>query len=509
MTHLRIEQNGFPEVVTTKLLETLYNLSNSPEMQTMYLSGELQINRAFRNIVDYLTQTYPDLHITALNGYYMNISDPAVENVLKGTSFGDGIGVLESSLLSAQSLTTNNTKWTDGSGTVHQFMNNSEITSFNELGQMTNCKTIEGNVFSECTNLTSIDLSNIEYIGQEAFLNCTGLSGQLNLPSLKQILGRGAFQGCENINSVILGPQFNTQFGETNRTKMFKNCTNLQTVTYQSNPTYIQEETFYGCKNLTTINGISNVTNIGKNAFFNCKSLQSFDLSNVTTLGGSAFKQCTNCEFTGFENISSYGESCFNMCSGALKDVVIKADATIGNDAFKEGGLRTITFKGDFNAAIGQFENNKQLTSITFEGTVSKLGLHAFQKCSSLTSVDLSNVLSFWDVEDGYGGGGQFSECSNLSSVILNSNITRLPPSMFSYINANLTITIPASVTSIGADCFYGTYTKATILAETPPQITGNTFFRAVSIKVPANALNTYLSDANWSKYSTILSAIT
>ena len=119
MTHLKIEQNGFPEVVNTKLLETLYNLSNSPEIQTTYLSGELQINRAFRNIVDYLTQTYPDLHITTLNGYYMNISDPAVENVLKGTSFGDGIGVLESSLLSAQSLTINNTKWTDESGAVH------------------------------------------------------------------------------------------------------------------------------------------------------------------------------------------------------------------------------------------------------------------------------------------------------------------------------------------------------------------------------------------------------
>ena len=56
-------------------------------------------------------------------------------------------------------------------------MNNSEITSFNELGQMTSCKTIEGDVFRSCTNLTSIDLSNIEYIGQEAFLKCTGLSG--------------------------------------------------------------------------------------------------------------------------------------------------------------------------------------------------------------------------------------------------------------------------------------------------------------------------------------------
>lgn len=509
MTHLRIEQNGFPEVVDTKLLETLYDLSNSPEIQTMYLSGELQINRAFRNIVDYLTQTYPDLHITALNGYYMNISDPAVENVLKGTSFGDGIGVLESSLLSAQSLTTNNTKWTDESGTVRQFMQNSEIISFNELGQMTNCKTIEGNVFRKCTNLASIDLSNIEYIGQEAFLGCTGLSGQLNLPSLKQILGRNVFSGCKNINSVILGPQFNTQFGETNREGMFTGCTNLQTVTYQSNPTCIQNSTFSGCQNLTTINGISNVTNIGEGAFFDCKSLQSFDLSNITTLGYSAFRQCYNCEFTGFENISSYGGQCFNRCSNALKDVVIKADATIGDNAFEEGGLRTITFKGDFNTGLRQFQKNKNLTSIIFEGTVSKLGLGAFQECSSLTSVDLSNVLSFWDVEDGYGGGGQFSQCTNLSSVILNSNITRLPPSMFSYINANLTITIPASVTSIGNNCFYGTYTKATILAETPPQITGNPFFRAVSIKVPANALNTYLSDANWSQYSTILSAIT
>lgn len=108
--------------------------------------------------------------------------------------------------------------------------------------------------------------------------------------------------------------------------------------------------------------------------------------------------------------------------------------------------------------------------------------------------------------------GGQFNQCSSLTRVILNPNITKLPNSMFAYIGAELYITIPAGVTEIGEDCFYATYSHLTMLSTTPPTLisgSNNPLLRCREIIVPAGTLATYQAASGWSQYASIMSEST
>lgn len=60
--------------------------------------------------------------------------------------------------------------------------------------------------FYGCTSLTldSTWILYLEYIGQGAFQDCTGLSGTLKLPYVV-FIGRGSFLGCSNITTIELG----------------------------------------------------------------------------------------------------------------------------------------------------------------------------------------------------------------------------------------------------------------------------------------------------------------
>ena len=107
--------------------------------------------------------------------------------------------------------------------------------------------------------------------------------------------------------------------------------------------------------------------------------------------------------------------------------------------------------------------------------------------------------------------GGQFNQCSSLTRVILNPNITKLPNDIFSYIGAELYITIPAGVTEIGRGCFYATYSHLTMLSTTPPTLisdsnNNNPLLRCREIIVPAGTLATYQAASGWSQYASIMS---
>lgn len=77
---------------------------------------------------------------------------------------------------------------------------------------MTNLTNVTGELrivdeysFYGCTGLTnsSLRFNWLDYIGSNAFKNCTGLSGTLDLGGVVYI-GSGAFAGCTNITGIKL-----------------------------------------------------------------------------------------------------------------------------------------------------------------------------------------------------------------------------------------------------------------------------------------------------------------
>ena len=97
----------------------------------------------------------------------------------------------------------------------------------------------------------------------------------------------------------------------------------------------------------------------------------------------------------------------------------------------------------------GAFDNST-FTSIEIPSSVIKIGLYAFNKCSSLRSVTfgenskLESIVScsFWN-------------CSSLTSIEIPSGVTSIGDMAFYYCSSLTSIEIPSSVTSIGDGAFF------------------------------------------------------
>lgn len=192
-----------------------------------------------------------------------------------------------------------------------------------------------------------------------------------------------------------------------------------------------------GCKGINNLSGLKVFNNIEgiditsysgsaipADAFLNCKSMEKVVISGkITNIEASAFQGCNS-----------------------LKTLEVKGD---GNNA--EGVLNLIKIKkiGDsaFNAA-------KRFEGIVFDAKATDLeiGSNAFSQCERLKEVnvptkDLGNL-----------GQGVFSDCTLLSKVTLNDNLTGIPNYFFQGANLSRMDHFPSKLQKIGKDSFANTY---------------------------------------------------
>lgn len=109
-------------------------------------------------------------------------------------------------------------------------------------------------MFNGCTELTTVNLENIDSVGQQAFLSCT----KLDSVDLKRVttIGEMAFLGA-SMKTVTMGT-VNT----------------------------IDQYAFWNCSALETIDSLKNVTNrIGGFAFYGCSSLTGLTVEDMTKMG--------------------------------------------------------------------------------------------------------------------------------------------------------------------------------------------------------------------------------
>lgn len=179
------------------------------------------------------------------------------------------------------------------------------------------------------------------------------------------------------------------------------------------------------------------------------------------------------------------------------------------------------------------FKDCPNLTSVTLGNKLNTLG-YLFYNCPSLSEVyvktggnafaDNSKYLMSKDGKQLYWGvnadgipntvtiirSGAFSHNQNNRNVILQNNIVTIQDSAFCSNEILTDFEIGSSVKSIGNYCFVGcvNLTNVHIDAGTPPIVTSITFVGLkdqLTIKVPASAYNTYISN-NWENYATIIS---
>ena len=295
MTHLKIEQNnGTRETVASSVIKKLYDLAKEIELDvngTIALKGWLYTSATYQDYITYLQNISkingePQLIIDAGKAY-ITFADPEIQSGL-ATEYGDGTGVTLTNMSGI-------TRLKDA-----LFNYNTSVQSFNELGQFSNITTIGSDTFHGCSNLTSIDLSKIEYIGRYAFYEAN-LTGAINLPSFKNFTDPTNYYGwrcaafCKNrnITSVTFGENYT---GILEQGYVFDGCSSLVSISgLKTNPDnhIMPLGMFAGCTSLTSIGDIdlSHYTKFYSDCFADCRSLTiNFDPTVITYLGESAFR---------------------------------------------------------------------------------------------------------------------------------------------------------------------------------------------------------------------------
>ncbi|MBR3358579.1 MAG: leucine-rich repeat domain-containing protein [Solobacterium sp.] len=128
---------------------------------------------------------------------------------------------------------------------------------------------IADSAFKNCKKLTKITLpEGLEYIGPDAFTNCSGLQHLFEVPESVTWLGISAFQGCSGLTRIILPSGLSHIMMST-----FYRCSSLRIIQIPESVEIIEENAFSDCTSLTEITIPSNVKSIFSDAFWDCSSL--------------------------------------------------------------------------------------------------------------------------------------------------------------------------------------------------------------------------------------------
>ena len=117
---------------------------------------------------------------------------------------------------------------------------------------------------------------------------------------------------------------------------------------------------------------------------------------------------------------------------------------TIPSSVNYSGNIYCVT-----NIGVEAFRKCTSLTSVTIPNSVTSIGELAFGFCTGLTSVTIPNSVTNI-------GSYAFSGCHSLTSVTIPNSVTSIGFGAFSYCTGLTSVTIPNSVTSIETEVFDG-----------------------------------------------------
>jgi hypothetical protein len=210
------------------------------------------------------------------------------------------------------------------------------------------CDVVPAFCFSECSNLTKFDFSNVKKIGLYAFYK-SGLQ-EVCLPKNIKVLEEGTFSGCSKLQSVTWHCQC-----DVIPAFCFDKCSNLtqfdfsgikkigQYVFYKSGlqEVYLTEKieildkgTFSGCSKLQSVTWHCQCDVIPADCFFGCSDLMQFDFSGVKKIEARAFMG-SGLTSVRLSKKTAVEQSCFACCND-LEKIEWLSDRNIEKTIFAE-----------------------------------------------------------------------------------------------------------------------------------------------------------------------------
>ena len=235
--------------------------------------------------------------------------------------------------------------------------------------------------FSENTNITSITFekgSQITWIGNHVFKNCSSLKAINNVPASLNFINVWCFEGTA-LGSVDLSN------------------TKLQ---------YLPSGCFFNCKQLKDVKLPQSLetpndggwveaydTKYGKNAF-EYTAIESIDLTNtqLKSLGDYMFAHCPNLKTVKLPSSLKYIWN-HAFCNSSLSSITFPPSLErIENYAFQYAQLANVVIPTNCNAIEqGAFSENTKLTTVYINGVTCYLAVDAFANCGNLKDVYITS----------------------------------------------------------------------------------------------------------------------
>lgn len=278
-----------------------------------------------------------------------------------------------------------------------------------------NIKNIPDNAFYGCSNLSSVDLSNVESIGNGAF-SSTKLE-KVEIPAQLSYLGTSVFSDCTSLKSVSIKANIKSIPNYS-----FSRCSSLSSIEYPATVTLIGEKAFSGC-GFTSFKMNENVAEIQNEAFCYCENLENIEWGNISLIGYNAFEGCGFKELSLPNSLRSIYRDAFRYCDKLVKVDLSKTNVT----------------------EIGCFANCYALKEVSFPQSLTGIGYECFKGCSSIVSLNLPSTLETLSGKD-------FQGMSSLSEIDLSdTKIKSLSSDCFKDCSSLQKIVFPSSLESLNS----------------------------------------------------------
>ena len=340
------------------------------------------------------------------------------------------------------SITSAKVEVTGMTSTGNMFRECSHLTSVDLSGLDTSNVTSMGGMFYGCSGLTSLDLSgfdtsNVTYMAS-MFNGCSGLTildlSGFDTSNVTDVMSM--FNGCSGLTSLDVGGLDTSNVIATSN--MFEGCSGLKSLDlsgFDTSNVTDMESMFWDCENLASLDlsgfDTSNVSDM-RYMFSGCSALTSLDLSgfntsNVVDMNGM-FNGCSMLENLKLDNFNTGNvremggifarcESLSNLDLGSFDTSNV---VDMGSMFFDCGDLSSLNLKSfntsnvvDMSAMFYGCSNLTSLNLSSFDTSNVANMPHMFAKCKSLSVLELGN----FDTSNVSDMSEMFCGCSNLTHL--------------------------------------------------------------------------------------------
>lgn len=358
-------------------------------------------------------------------------------------------------------------------------------------------KKIMQSAFYRCSSLKSVSLAEgVEFIGQYAFGDCIGIKN-LYIPSTVNNIDYIAFAGCNGLESIEVAegnPTYDSRdkcngIILTEENKLIAACPRTTIPAYISTigrQAYCRSSIEY----IIIPEGIEIIEDL---AFETCTKLQKVILPNtLRRIGSGAFKGCDIVELhipNNVTEINMYTWGILEKGNKNLSKITVSVDnqvydsrdncnAICKEDTLIAGCNNTVVPNSVSVIGTNAF-NGLPLSSVIIPNSVKEIGVSAFSG-TSLSKVTIPHsvlTLREWC----------FSECHDLSSIIIGRNVRTISPY-----------------------CFYNTWQlqSVTNLSKTPQTIDGTVFYTYGTLHVLPGCKKLYEEVDFWKNFTIIEDAV-